>query len=80
MAVGLEMTTKENAAFLINSFEHVNKALRVKENPDMTRAEYNRTIDKLVSTMNDTLNNFTVAAHRMDAASKAKKFWKTYFD
>lgn len=80
MAVGLEMTTKENAAFMINSFEHVNKALRVKESTDMTRAKYNRTIDNLVSTMNDTLNNMTVFAHRMNAASKAKKFWMTYFD
>jgi len=37
MTIGMEMVTKENAAFMINSFEHVNRALRVKENEDMTR-------------------------------------------
>jgi uncharacterized protein YwlG (UPF0340 family) len=37
MAVGLEMVTKENAAFMINSLEHVNRALRVKEDEKMTR-------------------------------------------
>jgi len=37
LAVGMEMTTKENAAFMINSMEHVNNALRVKESEDMTR-------------------------------------------
>jgi hypothetical protein len=37
LAVGMEMVTEKNAAFMINSFEHVNKALRVKESEDMTR-------------------------------------------
>lgn len=41
MAVGMEMTTKENAAFMINSFEHVNNALRMKNKEDMDRKEYN---------------------------------------
>jgi len=75
MAVGLEMATNTNAAFLINSFEHVNKALRMKESENMTRGEYNKTIDHLIETMNATLNNITTFAHRMDAASKSKKFW-----
>jgi len=35
MGVGLVMTAKENAAFLINSFEHVNKALRKNEDVNM---------------------------------------------
>lgn len=64
---------------MINTFEHVNKALRFKYNTNMSRAEYNKTVDNLVTKMNNTLNNFTSLAKKMDEASKTKMFWKKYF-
>ena len=45
----------------------------------MTRGEYNKTVDKIVTKMNNTINNFTTLAKKMDEASKTKMFWKKYF-
>jgi len=45
----------------------------------MTHAEYNKTIDHLVSVMNDTMNNMTTLVERFDKASKEKMFWIKYF-
>jgi hypothetical protein len=41
MALELELSPKDKAAYMINTFEHVNKALRFKYNTNMSRAEYN---------------------------------------
>jgi len=55
MALNLELATKENAAFMINTFEHLNKVLRFKYDTNMTRAKYNQTVDDIVTKMNNTM-------------------------